>query len=179
MTCDVCTQQKKCNALTKGMTNFRASTLRRHARTSDHQDAVKELGLSNILKDQIKTIFDKKDDVVIVALRIVYWMSKQGVPLSKFASLFDLLVELETPHAAEMNCGDNAHYKSSDSVWDMVECIANTIKNEIIDKCRASPFVSVLIDESTDIGVLKKLVVLLRVINPSNLVPTTFFIGNY
>lgn len=60
----------------------------------------------------------------------------------------------------------------------MLHSIAMVIRNGIDNKLLASPFVSLFIDESTDIAVHKKLAVYACVLDPKTFEPSTHFVTN-
>ncbi|KAH3858766.1 hypothetical protein DPMN_101395, partial [Dreissena polymorpha] len=58
-----------------------------------------------------------------------------------------------------LNTGKIITYRSDKSASEMLESIAYIVRKSIDDKICLSPFLSLLVDESTDIGVKKKMVV--------------------
>ena len=57
--------------------------------------------------------------------------------------------------------GENAKYTSKRFIQQMVECSASVVREDLAD-VRASPRFSLLIDETTDVAVLKQLIVYVR-----------------
>ena len=84
--------------------------------------------------------------------------------MHKYESLMSLLAQLQCPHVAQLTHGKNATYTSDVTANDMLDSIATVIRNEIDNKLLKSPFVSLFIDESTDIAVHKKLAIYGRVL---------------
>ena len=56
--------------------------------------------------------------------------------------------------------------------------MAEVIETELLKKVHASPYFSILTDESTDISNTKKMVVYTRIIDPVSYVASTHFLGN-
>ena len=77
-----------------------------------------------------------------------------------------------------MSVGENATYTSLTASNDMVEAMAESLRQGVYDKVRASPAVSLLADESTDITVSKKLVVYARILCPETFMPSTHFLAS-
>ena len=43
---------------------------------------------------------------MIVALKAIYWLTKENIPLIKFQSLLEFLRELKTPDVEHLLCGE-------------------------------------------------------------------------
>ena len=59
----------------------------------------------------------------------------------------------------QLHQGGNASYRSTQVVAEFLFCLSDSIKQKVLLKMKSSPTFSVLIDESTDVSVLKQLVV--------------------
>ena len=88
------------------------------------------------------------------------------------------LAECDCPHISKLSQGKNATYESDTSANDMLQTIASVIRKDIDNKLLKSRFISVYADESTDIGMQKKLVVYARGIDPDSFTPTTYYLEN-
>ena len=98
--------------------------------------------------------------VLIGAFKMMYWLVKEEVPhTTKFSSLMDLAVQLGSDYLRELNLGKNAHYTSEQSVRELIQCISSVIEEQILDNIRfTSDFFDLMTDESTDLAILKQLV---------------------
>ena len=67
-------------------------------------------------------------------------------------------------------------YTSHTSHLDMIDAISSVIEEEIDNKIQNSPFVGLVIDESTDVSVYKKLAVYVRVVSAGR--PSMHFVRN-
>ena len=177
MTCSICMEQKKSNAFTNGCTNFRTSTLSRHADSTDHRFAVKEdLQKKNLVSVTHKAIA-KKTEAAVSAMRCVYWLAKEGLPISKYESLVKFCKLQGCTALNDLDSGKNATYLSWQTAEEILEAIVEVIVGDIDEQLKACKFMSVMIDESTDITVTKKLVIYGRTVT-DNLEQQTFFLGN-
>ena len=70
------------------------------------------------------------------------------------------------------------HMNQTPVANDMLQTIASVIRKDIDNKLLKSPFISVYADESTDIGMQKKLVVYARGIDPDSYTPATYYLEN-
>ena len=92
------------------------------------------------------------------SFHIVYCMVKEEMPLSKFSTLVKLQIK--------NGCNDlkKITHQHPSHVREMVEIISGSILEKDIRTIKESPFIGVLIDETSDITIYKKLVILFKVI---------------
>ena len=91
------------------------------------------------------------------------WLAKEELPhTTKFSSLKDLAVQLGCNYMCELCIGKNAQYSCEQIIAEFLQCLAQVIVDKIIADIQLSGFFSVMTDESTDIGVLKQLVLVGR-----------------
>lgn len=101
----------------------------------------------------------KADAAITTAMKNVYWLAKEEVATLKYSSLNVLLLEQGCQSMKDINVGQNAQYSAYHIVEEMQEAISSCIE-EVIDKeLQDSPFIGILIDESTDITTHKNLIV--------------------
>ena len=67
-----------------------------------------------------------------------------------------------------------ATYTSRQIIGEFLQCLAMVIEKEKVQQLKSSHFYSLLIDESTDVAILKQLVVVARCVLPSGVVETMF-----
>ena len=179
MFCKVCQKTGKKNAFSaeKGCTNFRTSTLTRHISGQDHKNAVEEDAMRGNMKRSVERAFSEQDRAIIAAFRAVYWLAKENIATMKYASLLKLLHAEECPSLEALKAGENATYESRHAAEEMQDSISTVIKLNIDQKLDATPVLSILCNESTDISVAKKLVVYVRIVT-ENFEPETHLIQN-
>ncbi|XP_021373041.1 zinc finger protein 862-like [Mizuhopecten yessoensis] len=124
-----------------------------------------------------KNAFHKKSDSLTKALSTAYWMAKENVASMKFSSMLDFM-DYQGVDVTSMKVGDNATYSSRASVEEFQECIAEVVESDLLEKVKASPFISILTDESTDISNTKKMVLYIRLVDQDTFVASTHFLGN-
>ena len=100
-------------------------------------------------------------DVTLEAqMRTMYSIVKSGQPLSQFNTLCELQTLNNTPGFQDQR----RLYTSYCSHLDLLTAINATVEEKIDENLRESPFIGLVIDESTDVSVYKKLVMYARVV---------------
>ena len=74
----------------------------------------------------------------------------------------DLSIQLGSDYLHELNLGGNAHYTSEQTVRELLQTLSSVIEEGILEDIQSSEFFALTIDESTDIAVLKQLVLVAR-----------------
>ena len=169
MSCKLCKKLGLFNAMTIGTTNFKTSTLSRHAASADHKLALlapKEQ--ANMAKTAEKFTTDQ-EKAILVCTKVVYWLAKEGIALNKYGSLMELLKYLKTPHLEHLDVDKHTSYTSYNTANDLLKSISNVLDKEVTEKLELSPYVTLMTDESTDIAMHHKLCVSARVVNPTTL----------
>ena len=178
MRCSLCVKHKKKKSMTEGMRNFRTSTLTRHAEGGEHENALSAENMKSDFLKAVKKALPEKEAAVTIALEAVYWLAQENLPLHKYESLMRFLGHVKTPHTEKLDVGKNAKYTTDYSANDLLESLATVIRRDVDTHIHRSPFVSIFADESTDIGMSKKLVVFCRVLDPDTCTPKTYFLEN-
>ena len=153
----------------KPCTYLRKDMLQRHKASKMHQDA--EAREADRLASQsdggivqafsTRVMINRK--ALLGALQMMYWLAKEEIAhTTKFSSLMDLSIQLGSDYLRELNLGRNAHYTSEQTVRELLHCLSSVIEEQILDDIRSSDFFTLMTDESTDIAVLKQLVLVAR-----------------
>ena len=101
-----------------------------------------------------------KRQAVMGALKCLYWLAKEETAHhTKFSSLLELGKSLGCSYLSELQIGRNTHYTSHRVIDEFLSALSACVQDGILSKVQASPVVSFLCDESTDISNLKQLVV--------------------
>ncbi|XP_045172073.2 zinc finger protein 862-like [Mercenaria mercenaria] len=163
MFCATCSQINKSNPFTSGCTNFQMSTLTRHQYSKDHSDSVKKLKLQSDFKKSLSNstnkfneIFDKSEENLVKQLRTVYVMPKRNLPGDVFSSL----MELQQLNGVEID----TYYTKPEIVSEMECSIYNVIEDNMLNDIKSSEFMGIMLDETCDISIEKKLVIYIRYI---------------
>ena len=89
-----------------------------------------------------------------VMMQTVYYIAKASKPNRNFSNLIELQALNGCPDLE--NVGPYHHYSV---VTEMEQCIADVISKDIKQAIHAHPFVSLLIDETLNVTIHKKLIV--------------------
>jgi len=96
---------------------------------------------------------------LIGALHLMYWLAKQEVAhTTKFNSLKDLAIQLGCDYLQELSLGRNAQYSSEQVISELLQSLSLVIEEQILSDLQSSEFFALMTDESTDIAVVKQLV---------------------
>ena len=102
-------------------------------------------------------------------------MAKEDIAITtKYESLVNLVKSLGCSYLNDLSIGRNATYTSKRIVAEFLQCLSSVIESEKLDNLKCSPFFSLMTDQSTDISVLKQLVIVAKYILPSGKIETSF-----
>lgn len=103
-------------------------------------------------------------------------VSDENLPLSKYDSLTSFLKEVNVP-GLDLVCNDNRiKYQSYYTANELLDALNFVADCELNRKCRESPYISILADESTDISNTQRMTITAHVINPKTLECSTVFL---
>jgi hypothetical protein len=112
---------------------------------------------------------------LIGALHLMYWLAKEEIAhTTKFNSLKQLAISLGCDYLRELSIGKNAQYSSEQTIAELLHCLAQVLEEQTVSFLQVSPFFSLMTDESTDIAVLKQLVLVGKCLTPEGV--KTFFL---
>ena len=97
----------------------------------------------------------------IGALKLMYWLAIEEV----FTE--DLVILLGCDYLRELCLGKNAQYTSEQIISELLQCLGLVIEEKIILEMQSSDSFALMTDESTDIAVLKQLVLVGRYLTDS------------
>ena len=98
-------------------------------------------------------------------MRAVYWVAKEDIATVKCDSLLIFLDEVGLKSVKNLQVGGNATYHSHQSAEGMQHATLAVLQSNIDKLVDASPFFSLLIDESTDVSNHEYLVVYVKLLN--------------
>ena len=159
MHCALCRSYNKDNTMAIGTSNFRTSTLSRHMSGEDHQSLMFGKSLQRGKVKAWDKAFDNENQAAITAMKAVYYIAKENLPLTKYESMIKLFKNVKADHIQHLSGGEGVDYDTWYSAEQFLESINESITEEVKAKMKAATFITILCDESTDIANHKKLVV--------------------
>lgn len=171
MTCSLCKKHNVLgsngkNAWITGYATLRLDKVTAHSKSTVHIEAVKmdtNLMSSKNLQKIITNHESAEFKAIVSALKCMYWLIKSRIAhTTNFASLLELAEELGAEELKTLKVGGNANYTSEQTIQELIECLADVVENETLQKLKNSPTFSIMIDETTDVAVQKQLVIFAR-----------------
>lgn len=104
-----------------------------------------------------------------VLFNTAYGVAKQGKPFS------DFLYVMEIQRKNKVDIGEQ--YMNLEGCKLFIRWITNQMKQELVTEIKNSPFMSILSDGSTDIGVLEQEIVYVRYVDVKEMIPVTTFVN--
>ena len=178
MFCKLCRDLKFSNTMGRGTSNFKTSTLSRHVKHRQHKLARLQPVESQNMGKAVDNIITREESAAIICFKAVQWLCTEDMPLSKYESLMTLLTDLNVPHIGALQYSDRIGYRSYDTACEILHAMSTVIDEKIEEKLRASPAITILTDESTDIVIHHKLVISCRIVDPITLAPSTLFLSD-
>ena len=170
MYCQICTDKKKATSLKfPGTNRIKKCVLGDHSKNRKHNEAVQEAKMRNVTAKAVLKEVRREGNGLANTFRLVLWLAKEDVALLKIDSLCETL----------NRCGGSVlhNYRNNHSAAEMATCLAEVLRGHLVQKVIASPFFSILIDESTDIAVHKQLIMYVSYMGPEG--PLVDFFGLY
>ena len=157
-------------------------SLRDHAESDCHKEAM-HIESSRILSTKQGGITEAMDAIVslqkkafIGHLKCMHYLAKQEIAhTTKFTPLIQLAKSLGTTYLGEIAMGGNMKYTSECFMQEIVLALAETVIKPIKEDMLTSPVFSLLIDETTDVSVVKQMIVYGRYLSAGE--ATTRFLG--
>ena len=156
-------------------------SLRRHNTSLSHLEAKKlEAQLCSSRKDgglqQAFTIVESAErNAMKAAMRCLYWLAKQEIPhTTTFVELLELVQSLGATYLSDLNLGANAHYTSERFMQEAMTSLGEVIRQKVFNDIRASPFFALMCDETTDVAVVKQVIIYARYLGCVRKVCTSF-----
>ena len=142
----------------------RSHSIVRHEQSELHIEAVK---LENEKKRSerdggivasFERVFEAEEASLTSAFMCLYWLCKEESHTTKYSSLLDLVGLLDT-NVLHLNKGGNATYRSQRSIAEFLSLISDNIRMTTKHELDNSPYVGLMIDETTDLSTIKQLIV--------------------
>lgn len=157
--------------------NIQKSALERHEKSNDHVTSMKKAERKRKMPSLIDidepgssggdtSPISTNDSIVF---KTVYYAAKEELPNDKINSL----IELQRCNGLDISYRN----LSWDTITDMQQTISDDLQRNQINKMKSSPAFSIMLDESQDLGVQKKLAICVRYTTPEGEAATEF-LGN-
>ena len=159
MGCSVCKKYKKTNAFAvSGSKNFRRSALSDHAKSKDHLEAMRTEQEATRTSATFLSAIESADKAMLTLLYTAYFIAKEDIAIMKFEKLTNLLQKCECPNLPR------SLYRNRDGCHELIHVMSSYLEEELIQLMHNSPFIGLMIDESTDLSVRKNLVLYVNVL---------------
>ena len=175
MYCKLCLKKGKKNTMTAGCKSFKTSSLTRHEELTDHKHAIAEGELQANFNASLSKMFIEEDEAIMKAMKAVYWMASENLPMTKYESMMQLLKDLGVPIAC-LKVSERVDYESYYTANEILSAISTQIDAEVSERIERSPFVTILADESTDIANKKRMTMHARIVDPKTSVAETVYL---
>ena len=150
---------------------IRRSALVVHKESRSHCEAVQmEVALQASKSDGgIERVLDfvvsAQRKAFIAALKCMYFLNKREIAhTTNFVPLLDLAKSLGVQYLNDLYVGENAAYRSERFVQEIISALGEVVVRKICVVLQNSPFFVLMIDETTDVAVMKQLVIYARYI---------------
>ena len=142
--------------------------IRRHAGSSMHKTAVllecerlaseKTGGIIQAFSEAAST--ERKTALGLGAMKCLYWLAKNEIAhTTKYVLLLQLALDLGCTYFTDLRQGANATYTSERIIQEFLSTLASQIESNQISQFQFSSYVALMCDETTDISVLKQMVI--------------------
>ena len=159
-------------------TNFRSYTLTRHVDHKHHRIARDAPKQPENFEAATKKAFSKQDAAITVAMKAVFWLAKECIPMTKYTSLIEFLKYLKVPDIDGLSAVKRADYSSYHSAVDLLKSVSDEIDDKVNEQINSSPVITIMCDESTDILIHHKLAINCHIVAPVSLAPKTLFLSD-
>ena len=161
MLCETCISATSlANPFTEGCTNFENSTYLRHQESKIHMNSVQVLTMCSNFVTACKTALEISDEELsaklneyVIQLCTLYVMIKRDIPADAFSDLM---------HLQNLNGVKCTYYKRLQVLMEMEHCIEQVVFECMAENIKNSAYIGVMLDETCDISVHKKLAIYLR-----------------
>jgi hypothetical protein len=109
------------------------------------------------------------------AMKCLYWMAKNEIAhTTKYVPLLELARSLGCTYFDNLRVGGNATYTSERIIQEFILYMARQIETDVLEQLISSPYISLMCDETTDIAVLKQMVIYGKYLTNSGETRTVF-----
>ncbi|XP_041377442.1 protein FAM200A-like [Gigantopelta aegis] len=163
-----------------GCKTYREEAMKAHLNSTTHQVAMQlELELrATTSTGGIEASITLEQQAFMSSLQAMYWLVKNELPhTTNFGSLLQLLQDVGCKYLDSLNINKRTNYTSERTMQEMVVSIRTMLKNEKMEEIAASPFFSLLCDETTDITVAEQLITYIKYLDLDGRKTKVTFLG--
>ena len=171
--CAQCEKSGRKNGFTRGSANMRFSSLTEHSQCNDHISAANLKQLQMAMKGQCEKATDSSKKKLCSQMKVVFHMAKHDIPGHQYVGMTELLRAVQAPDFTT----SQGLYRHSESICDMEKALEDVVLKGLDEKIRGSDYIGIIIDETVNITVDKKLILYVK-LQVSGRVETCF-VGNY
>ncbi|XP_067670753.1 zinc finger protein 862-like [Haliotis asinina] len=140
-----------------GCQTVRLDKITLHENSQMHQEAVK------LKKDDVMSIHnifhsysEQETSSLVDAQKVLFFLIKYNLlHTTLFGPLIELCAELGAPNIAKLSHGKNATYTGHSTVQEFLECQAEVVEEQVLQKMRESNSFGLMLDEYTDVSTRK------------------------
>lgn len=157
-----------------GTTNYKLEALKKHEASLNHkkciaaEKAIKDPKSTGMYKC-CKQLYEKEDEKLEKKFKTAFYISASERPLDDYESLCTLQ-KLNGVELGEI-------YLSRSACTDFIDHISSVMKDDLADDLKDSHFFSLIIDGSTDHGVIEEAIMYVRHLDKSLGTPATVYLG--
>ena len=180
MYCGVCSKHpslaSKDSEIAKrsGSSNFKNETLKKHETSQNHKKCIAaDKAINDPKKTEMykccKQLYEKEDEKMEKKFKTAFYISALERPLDDYESL----CALQKLNGVEL--GET--YLTRSACTEFIEHISSVMKEDLADKLKECNFFSLMIDGSTDHGVIEEAIMYVRYLEKSVGRPVTAYLG--
>ncbi|MCO5571921.1 hypothetical protein L7F22_025672 [Adiantum nelumboides] len=100
----------------------------------------------------LKKMHSTQEESMLNLFKAVYFIGRNNLSIALYPSLLALMKDLDVKSITSL-------YNDDKACSEMLQCIANSIMQETLEKVQMSPWFGVVVDESTDISIHHHMVI--------------------
>ena len=141
--------------------HLRLDKIKQHAKSNMHKlSMLAEADTTVAISQAFSDTFSIEMKAAFGCLKCVYWLCKQEIAhTTTYPELLALSRSLGCDYFKALNVGRNATYTSPQIVAEFLEVIDGMVLEDVLHDMQESTAFSIMVDESTDVSILKQLVI--------------------
>jgi len=175
MFCDFCCSAKKINTFTQGSQKKRLDYLYEHLITQDHENALEDFYLSKSLEKFLAKTLDEDDQRNRIMIEIAYFILRNNFPFDGFKDVSELIFEVINQYFACQKM-QKVPYQTYYGFTEYMHAINKVLEEDTLGPIKASPFLSIMADESVDISKKQNLLIYARFLDTKTMKFETKFL---